>query len=398
MAYNVKFLQGSAAAYGALLQKDPNTFYYTTDDQELYIGSQRLTDADELSAAIARIAVNEGDIADLKEEIGALVGTEGSGSIKDMIDAAIVISEEKTTGLINGVDARLAAVEGDYLKKADKDELAAAAKAAQDAADAAQGEIDALELKVGTVPEDKTVVQMIADAQAAATYDDTELAGRVTKNEQDIATLNGEGEGSIKKSVDDAINAFATNISNDEVVNTFKELVDYAAEHSSEAAEMAGEIAKNAAAITTLDAKVGNLPEGATVTNVVAYVDQKVGAVDFSDEIATAKQEAIDAAAGDATSKANTAEQNAKNYADGLAGNYATAAQGALADSAVQAIATGAANGTVAVDGTDVAVKGLASAAYAEASDFDASGSAATAEANAKAYVDTALTWGSFEA
>lgn len=60
------------------------------------------------------------------------------------------------------------------------------------------------------------------------------------------------------------------------------------------------------------------------------------------------------------------AVNSAKSYADGLASNYATAAQGALADTALQKadITTGGANGTVAVEGTDVAVKGLDSAAY----------------------------------
>lgn len=46
------------------------------------------------------------------------------------------------------------------------------------------------------------------------------------------------------------------------------------------------------------------------------------------------------------------------------ASDFATAAQGAKADSAVQSVAEGATNGTVAVDGTDVAVHGLGSAAY----------------------------------
>lgn len=394
MAYNVKFLRGTAQAYANLLTKDSMTFYYTTDTNQLYIGNVKLSDNEEIAAAVARIATNEEAIADLREDINALIGGEGGGSIQDMIDASIAESEEKTNGLITGLEGRVATIEGDYLKKADKDEVAAAAKAAQDAADAAQGEIDALEEKVGTVPADKTVVQMIADAQEAATYDDTALAARVTKNEQDLATLNGEGEGSVKKTVDDALNKFATDVSNDEVVNTFKELVDYVADHGPEAAEMAGAIAANTASISALDAKVGTLPEGATVTNVVAYVDQQVAAVDFSDEIATAKQEAIDTAAGDATSKANTAEQNAKNYADGLASNYATAEQGAKADTAVQSVVAGDNNGTIKVDGTEVKVTGLGTAAYAAAGDFDAAGSASTAEANAKAYTDTALTWG----
>lgn len=170
-----------------------------------------------------------------------------------------------------------------------------------------------------------------------------------------------------------------------------------------------------------------------------------------------AEADAISTAATDATQKANTAEQNAKTYADGLiagldvedtaqsgkyvsavaevdgkiqvtradlpaaatlvegttngtvkfngtdvavhglksaayteASDYATAEQGALADSALQKadIATGSANGTIAVDGSDVAVKGLGSAAYTE------SGAYATAAQGTKAdELYTALTW-----
>lgn len=49
---------------------------------------------------------------------------------------------------------------------------------------------------------------------------------------------------------------------------------------------------------------------------------------------------------------------------------FATAAQGAKADSAVQSVATGNTNGTLRVDGTDVPVKGLGSAAYTSSSDY----------------------------
>lgn len=192
---------------------------------------------------------------------------------------------------------------------------------------------------------------------------------------------------------------------------------------------------------------------------------EKIGdsAVDLTDyalktEVEAAKQEAISTAAGDATTKANAAEQNAKTYADGLiagldvtdaevegqyvsavsevdgkikvsrkqlpakpviaegatngtisvdsvdvavhglksaayteASDYATAAQGALADSALQKadIVTGTANGTIAVDGSDVAVKGLGSAAYTEANAY------ATAAQGTKAdQAFEALTWG----
>lgn len=62
---------------------------------------------------------------------------------------------------------------------------------------------------------------------------------------------------------------------------------------------------------------------------------------------------------------------------------YATADQGALADSAVQSVVTGSTAGTIAVDGTDVAVNGLKSAAFVETTAFDAAGSAANAQAAA---------------
>lgn len=47
------------------------------------------------------------------------------------------------------------------------------------------------------------------------------------------------------------------------------------------------------------------------------------------------------------------------------------------ADSAVQSVVEGSTNGTIAVDGTDVAVHGLGSAAYTAATAYDAAGAAA---------------------
>lgn len=120
---------------------------------------------------------------------------------------------------------------------------------------------------------------------------------------------------------------------------------------------------------------------------------EKIGssAVDLTDyakksEVDTAKSEAIATAGTNADSKiaakvgdigSSTVKQyvdqaetdavaSAKSYSDGLAKNYATAAQGTKADTALQKadITSGTANGAIAVDGTDVAVKGLGSAAY----------------------------------
>ena len=95
------------------------------------------------------------------------------------------------------------------------------------------------------------------------------------------------------------------------------------------------------------------LPEGAASETIVSYIAEAIGAskTELTGSIATAKSEAI---------------SEAKSYADSLSSNYATADQGAKADTALQKadITSGSANGTIAVDGTDVPVKGLNSAAY----------------------------------
>ena len=59
------------------------------------------------------------------------------------------------------------------------------------------------------------------------------------------------------------------------------------------------------------------------------------------------------------------------------------------ADSALQAsdIAEGGANGTISVKGTDVAVKGLGSAAYANTNDFEAAGSVKSAYDSAESHI-----------
>lgn len=52
-----------------------------------------------------------------------------------------------------------------------------------------------------------------------------------------------------------------------------------------------------------------------------------------------------------------------------------------LADTSVQSVAEGATNGTIDVDGTEVSVHGLGSAAFTDSTAYDASGAAATAKA-----------------
>lgn len=139
---------------------------------------------------------------------------------------------------------------------------------------AAQTAVDNLNVKVGTVPESKTIVQMIEDAQAAATYNDTAVKADIKKNADAIGVLNGEGAGSVKKTIDDAINKFATDVSNDGVVNSYKELIDWAAAHGSEATEMAS-------AITALQAIVDGIGDEGEKATIVAYVDDAIAGLNI---------------------------------------------------------------------------------------------------------------------
>lgn len=76
----------------------------------------------------------------------------------------------------------------------------------------------------------------ISDATIAQ-YEDLipeELLTKVDNHQTELLVLKGDGEGSIKYQIDLAINDFASKISDNNVVDTFKELIDYAADHSSD--------------------------------------------------------------------------------------------------------------------------------------------------------------------
>lgn len=119
--------------------------------------------------------------------------------------------------------------------------------------------------------------------------------------------------------------------------------------------------------------KVGSSEVDLTNYALKSYVDSaKTGAINTAGTNADAKITAKVGDIGSSTVKqyvdqAETdAIASAKSYSDGLASNYATAEQGEKADTALQKanITSGTANGTIAVSGTDVAVKGLGNAAY----------------------------------
>ena len=305
--------------------------------------------------------------------------------------------------------------------------------AALAAAEAAQADVDALETLVGVLPEGttaKTVVEYVNKKTEGIATDAAlaELQGIVDEHEASLAVLEGGVDvvGSVANVANAAAVAEVTKViaGADAKFDTLKEIADWILNDTTGAADMANDIAALEAKMVGVDETVVKSiaaaidaalkVDGADKYALASALTDAVGRIKALEDAGHVTQSAIDAgvkeakdyadslagnydAAGTAEAKANAAEANAKAYADGLAGNYATAAQGAKADSALQAadIVTGSANGAIAVKGVDVAVKGLGSAAFTEATAYDAAGvgaaQAAQALADAKAYADAEI-------
>lgn len=136
--------------------------------------------------------------------------------------------------------------------------------------------------------------------------------------------------------------------------------------------------------------KLGEIGE----KTIKGYVDDKVSGQDFSSFVKGTEVTTGTANGTIAVKGKNIAVKGLDTAAYAKATDFATSAQGAKADTAVQSVVTGTANGTILVDNVAVAVHGLGSAAYTESSAYDTAGAAAQALADAKKYTNDALTWG----
>lgn len=236
--------------------------------------------------------------------------------------------------------------------------LTQAAQAAHDAANKAQGEVDALETLVGTLPEganakdvigyinEKTaniasdtalgeLTERVANAEAdidnikkdhLKEADKTALQNQITANSTAIETLNGgeATEGSVLKTVKDEINDFATKMTEDGTINTFKEIVNYIATHGGEAAEMA-------AAIDTLETLVGSKAVAEQIAEAItaANLDQYATDAELAEAIARIvvvedkahtheNEEVLKGVTAEKVAAWDAAEANATGHADEL--------------------------------------------------------------------------------
>lgn len=87
---DVLFKKGLQAGYNGLTPKVATTFYYTTDEKNLYLGDVKISNAADLEAAMTRIKANETNIKALQDLTKKLDGdTTVDGSVRKLIADAI---------------------------------------------------------------------------------------------------------------------------------------------------------------------------------------------------------------------------------------------------------------------------------------------------------------------
>lgn len=299
------------------------------------------------------VAKVQGEVDALEELVGVL--PEGTAA-KDVVDyvniktagIATDAALEELQGQLSGVQGEVATIKANYLDGDDKTELEGKinAKADQTALDAVsgvanaaatqtalQGEIDRAKGEEGRIEGLVT-----AEAERAAgvesglneRLEEVEAFFKLAEGEQLDTALDtlkeiqdyvtGEGAAADKmvddiaankKAIEDHVAIDHDFASADAALKTELEGKINAKANSSVVTELSGKVSANEQAITAL--------QGAdtTLSGRIDTLEAAIGeSGSVADDIATAKQEAINAAALDATTKANTAESNAKGYTD----------------------------------------------------------------------------------
>lgn len=433
----VKFVAATLADYQSLTNKDDNTLYFVEEEQRIYKGDTPYSGGiyEKVNALPEQGKINTLYIVgDKGDNVAYWDGTKYITVVKPTTVAADLsaLTQRVTTveNNISAADGKLTVIQGEgegSIKKAAADAKQAAIDAA--ATDATSKADKALEDAKADSATKKTeaIEAAAAETTKQVTAAKTELQANIDKKANKATTLAGYGIADAYTK-DEANTAIAAAVANAhhlkrEIVSVLPEV----SEANEDTIYMVPDAGSTDAAgsnksvyteymlvngaferIGTSDVDLGNYFTKDQVTDAISIAKGEA-ATDAQTKADAAKAAAIATAAADATTKADAAQaaaiteagkkadkalEDAKAYSDGLAKNYATAAQGAKADSAVQAadVVSGTANGTISVKGSDVAVKGLGSAAYQNSGAFDASGAAAGAITEAKAYADTKKT------
>lgn len=253
------------------------------------------------------------------EKIKAVIDSKDAAALKDAKDYAdslagnydsVGTAETKVNELANGqVKTNTAAItklNGDANTEGSVAKAVADAQAGLEtkisAADAkaagAQSAVDSLKTYVGTIPEGATSKDVVSyvNEKTAGIATDASLAaltgrvntaeGKITAAEGNITTLQGSVssvEDKVATLIGDDAGKSARTIANEELtkqlvpenakesLDTLQEIAAWIQQHPDDASAMN-------AAIDALKVKVGDIPEGATATTIVAYIKELVDA------------------------------------------------------------------------------------------------------------------------
>lgn len=397
MANMVKFQRGTQAQYDSAARMD-NVFYYTTDTKQFYLGNVKLSNQAEIDAALELIQANSSELEGLgnwvSEQFQVIFGNQDvdlsmknvaktftDPIIEDMGDTDNLSTTNKTVvGAINEV---LAAVGTGGT---------AAVVTMTEGTDANYAKVYTLkqgETLIGNIniPKDMVVktgaVEVNPEGQPEGTYIVLTLANATEdKIYVNVGTLVDIYKAKASAAqVQIAIDAETREISATIVAGsiTATELAENAVV-TAKIADGNVVLAKLSAGVQESLAKADSAMQQGDLNNLQSTLEGKIATAkgeaiaDTEGKIAIAKGEA----ATDAQGKADAALVSAKAYTDQKAGEGLK----------VEEFTTGTTAGTIKVREAEVKVAGLGSAAYTDASAFDAEGSAATAEANAKAHAN----------
>jgi hypothetical protein len=443
----VKFYNGSAyvdVVIPASSINDSDTGFATAQQVYAYVASQITggtadisKDVDELKKTVAghttSIGENADAIAENKSAIDTLNGgatTEGSvaKAVADSASSTLTEAESYTDTEVGKVSKAVSALENGQVATNESNIAALTTRV-----ETAEGDIDTLEASVGQAQTDITSVTSTANANKSA-----------------LEVLNGTGEGSVsstaaaaaKSAADSALteaksyadtgldkkadkattlagygitdaytkgeadSAIATAVANAghlkrEIVSSLQS-IDTANEHTiymvAKSDAVDGQGYDEYMLVNGKFEKIGDSAVSLTGYATEDFVTGRIS--DASDElttaIGTAKSEAIDTAGTNADTKISTAIGGLDYTDSAVTGKYVSAVSetdGVIAVTRANlptyTLTTGSTDGSVAFNGTDVAVKGLGSAAYTASSAYDAAGAADDALSSAKSYADT---------
>ena len=283
--------------------------------------------------------------------------TELEGKVNTALADAKKYTDEEVARIVADSGSGLIGAEGDaatantiYGAKKYADEAAAAAQSAAEATAAGdatskvnaakeeiKGTTDALAGRIKAVEDDYLTSADKTEITGAASA----LEGRVAANEGAIATLNGEGEGSVKKQVADAIAGVVAGAPED--FDTLKEVADWIGSDTTGAAQMQADIATLKGGDTVEGSVAKQVKDAVAAEAEIARAAEKQNADDIDaaegrikaiedDYLKAADKEALQGSIDGVSAVANAAAPQATTYTKTEVDGLISTAEGKLAD------------------------------------------------------------------